>query len=51
MVYNGRTVNNHTYLCYVQINCEYISVMHSNGKVLRTIYKISVMCDEVFSNS
>lgn len=51
MVYNSRTMNNHTYLCYMQIHCDYISALHSNGRLLRTIYKISVMCEEVISNS
>lgn len=43
MVYNSRTVNNHMCLCYVQIHCEYFSVMYSYCRLLRTIYRISVM--------
>lgn len=43
MVYNTRMVNEHMYLRYMQIHCEYISVMHSYCRVFRTIYKISVM--------
>lgn len=41
MGYKSRTVNNQIYL-YVQIHCEYI-VMHGSCRLLKTIYKISVM--------